>query len=69
VDLRRLRFRLSQLSTLLRSLMRFSSSSISRPGKAAPKPPAALEASVAKGNCPAWPVAPCPHMVLNISRL
>jgi len=50
VDLRILRLRLSQVSTLLRSLIRFSSSSTSRPGKAEPKPPEALEASVVKGN-------------------
>jgi len=50
VDFKILRLRLSQFSTLFRSLMRFSSSSVSSPGNAEPNPPAALEASVVKGN-------------------
>jgi len=51
VDFNILRLRLSQFSTLLRSLIRFSNSSVSSPGNAEPNPPAAFEASAAvNGN-------------------
>jgi len=70
VDFKIFRLRLSQFSTLFKSLMRFSSSSTSRPGNAAAKPLPALLESVVKGNWPGiWPAAFWPHMVLNISRL